>query len=185
MMIEDKIKWNKKYENALSEQKPSSLLLAYLEQIGRGEVLDIAAGMGRHAKTLAAHGCHVDAIEWSDVALESLAKIPGVNAIEMDLEEKCSLKKRYDAILCFNYLNRDLYPLMLTHLKSGGLLLFETFVRDDANEGTLANPSFLLEKNELLHVFCSLYIIEYKEWYIRKPDGRKALKASMAAKKPY
>ncbi|BDY12022.1 hypothetical protein HCR_03340 [Hydrogenimonas cancrithermarum] len=182
-MIEDKIKWNDKYKSAPPAQKPSPLLLAYLERIGRGEVLDIAAGMGRHAKPLAAQGCHVDAIEWSDLALEALEKIPGVSAIEMDLEEACGLKKRYDAILCFNYLNRNLYPLMLTHLKPGGLLLFETFVQDDANEGAPGNPFFLLEKNELLHVFCSLYIIEYKESYIRKPNGQKALMASMAAQK--
>ncbi|WP_300366349.1 bifunctional 2-polyprenyl-6-hydroxyphenol methylase/3-demethylubiquinol 3-O-methyltransferase UbiG [Hydrogenimonas sp.] len=180
-MIEDKLKWNEKYRSQPAPKHPSDLLIRHVEKLKGREVLDIAAGLGRHAQYLADHGCLVDAIEWSDVALESLKKIPRVNAIEADLEDGCFLTKKYDAILCFNYLNRNLYPVMLSHLKRGGILLFETFVEDDANEGSPQNPDFLLKKNELLHIFCPLYIIEYSEKFVTKENGQRSLLASLAA----
>jgi len=180
-MLEDKHRWNERYKTFPPPQNPSDLLLRYIDRIKGKDVLDIAAGLGRHSRILAERGFRVDAIEYSDVALESLRKILGVNAIEMDLENGCNLEKSYDAILCFNYLNRDLYDFMIKHLKDDGIILFETFVFDEENECAPKNPDFLLRKNELLNVFSSLHIIEYKESYVIKQDGQKALMASMAA----
>ena len=180
-MIEDKHRWNERYKTLPPTQNPSDLLLRYIDRIKGKDVLDIAAGLGRHSRILAETGCRVDAIEYSDVALESLRKIPRVNAIEIDLENGCSLEKSYDAILCFNYLNRDLYDYMISHLKDNGIILFETFVFDEENECAPKNPDFLLKKNELLKAFSSLHIIEYKESYVIKQNGQKALMASIAA----
>ncbi|WP_456390416.1 class I SAM-dependent methyltransferase [Hydrogenimonas sp.] len=182
-MRRDKKRWDEKYRTSQPPQKPSQFLIKHIQRLKGKEVLDIAAGMGRHAKALASHGCRVDAIEYSDIALEALANIEGVHPIEMDLDNICNLRKKYDAILCFNYLNRDLYPFMTSHLKQGGTLLFETFVDDKANEDTPSNKSFLLEKNELLRVFCNLYIFDYSERFIRRNDGKKNLVASLAASK--
>ncbi|SFP25436.1 class I SAM-dependent methyltransferase [Hydrogenimonas thermophila] len=180
-MIEDKYRWNERYKTLPPPQNPSDLLLRYIDRIKGKDVLDIAAGLGRHSRILAENGCKVDAIEYSDVAIESLRKIIGVNAIEMDLENGCSLEKSYDAILCFNYLNRNLYDFMINHIKDNGIILFETFVFDEENECAPKNPDFLLRKNELLKVFGSLHIIEYKESNVIKQNGQKALMASMAA----
>jgi tellurite methyltransferase len=180
-MREDKTRWNEKYRNAPPPQQPSPFLIKHLSRLKGKEVLDIAAGMGRHARVLADHGCRVDALEYSDVALEALESIEGVRPIEMDLDNVCPLGKTYDAIVCFNYLNRDLYPFITTHLKRGGILLFETFVNDAANEEAPSNPDFLLEKNELLRVFCALYIFDYSERFVHRNDGKRSLVASLAA----
>ncbi|WOE68751.1 class I SAM-dependent methyltransferase [Hydrogenimonas thermophila] len=180
-MIEDKHRWNERYKTLPPPQKPSDLLLRYIDCIKGKDVLDIAAGLGRHSRILAERGYSVDAIEYSDVALESLREISGVNAIEMDLENGCNLEKSYDAILCFNYLNRDLYNFMINHINNDGIILFETFVFDEENECAPKNPNYLLKKNELLKVFSSFHIIEYKESNVIKQNGQKALMASMAA----
>ncbi len=182
-MREDKRRWNEKYATLPPPLKPSPLLLRHLDRIGGKKVLDIAAGMGRHAAYLACLGFEVEALEFSDAALKRLSSIPGVHAVEADLDDICDFEKEYDAILCFNYLNRRLYPMILEHLLPGGLLLFETFVADERNEGTPLKPEYLLEKNELLQVFSTLYIVEYKEEFILKPNGQKALLASLAAVK--
>ena len=182
-MIEDKYRWNERYKTLPPPQNPSDLLLRYIDRIKGKDVLDIAAGLGRHSRILAESGCKVDAIEYSDVALESLRKIPGVNAIEIDLENGCSLEKSYNAILCFNYLNRDIYDFMISNLNKDGIILFETFVFDEENECAPKNPEFLLKKNELLKVFSSLHIIEYKESYVIKQSNQKVLMASMVTVK--
>ncbi|WP_201353132.1 class I SAM-dependent methyltransferase [Hydrogenimonas urashimensis] len=180
-MFEDKERWNRRYASQPPSGVPSELLLRHVDRIVGKKVLDIAAGMGRHARFLSKRGYYVDAIEWSDVALDALKKIPHVRAIEADLERGIALDCLYDAILCFNYLNRNLYPAMMSHLEKGGLLLFETFVADDANEGAPGNPDYLLQKNELLHVFCPLNIVEYSEKFVTREDGRRTLLASLAA----
>ncbi len=180
-MIEDKLRWNERYKNSPAPLKPSGLLLRYIEKICGKHVLDIAAGMGRHAGYLVNLGFYVDAVEWSDIAISRLSSIPGVTTIEADLDIIKDFEKEYHAILCFNYLNRRLYPLILRHLLPNGILLFETFVEDERNEGIPQKPEYLLKKNELLSVFKELYIIEYKEEFICRPGGQKALMASFAA----
>lgn len=161
--------------------KPSSLLTEHLDEIGGKSVLDIAAGMGRHAGYLANLGFNVDAMEFSDMAISRLSSIPGVRVIERDLDEIEDFPKSYDAILCFNYLNRRLFPIIRKRLLPGGVLLFETFVEDERNEGAPGKKEYLLRKNELLKVFNELYIFDYKERFVERQNGRRALMASLAA----
>ncbi len=180
-MIEDKERWNEKYATLPISLKPSPLLTEHIDEIGGESVLDIAAGMGRHAGYLANLGFKVDAIEFSDTAISRLSSIPGVRVIESDLDEIDDFPKSYDAILCFNYLNRRLFPIIKERLLPGAILLFETFVDDERNEGAPGKKEYLLEKNELLKVFGELYIIDYRERFVERANGRRALMASLAA----
>jgi len=161
--------------------KPSSLLTKHLDKISGKSVLDIAAGLGRHAGYLANLGFHVDAVEFSDTAISRLSSIPGVRVIERDLDEIEDFPKSYDAILCFNYLNRRLFPIIQKRLLPGGVLLFETFVDDEGNEGAPGKKEYLLRKNELLKAFGELYIFDYKERFVERQNGGRALMASLAA----
>ncbi len=180
-MIEDKQRWNEKYAKMPVSMKPSALLTEHIDKIGGKYVLDIAAGMGRHAGYLANLGFKVDAMEFSDAAISHLSSIPGVKAIETDLDEIEDFPKSYNAILCFNYLNRRLFPIISNRLLPGGVLLFETFVEDEKNEGTPGKKEYLLKKNELLKVFNELYIFDYKERFVERQNGQRALMASLAA----
>ncbi|WP_353662518.1 class I SAM-dependent methyltransferase [Hydrogenimonas sp. SS33] len=181
-MREDKTRWDERYRTRAVPDEPSGLLMRHIGLLAGKKVLDVAAGTGRHAKILAEHGCLVDALEWSDVALARLGTIENVTPIEVDLDRGPYPEGPYDAIVCINYLNRNLYPYFSKALKKNGILLFETFVASEANEGAPGNPLWLLEKNELLRVFCHFYIFEYEERFVTREDGRRTLKAFLAAR---
>ncbi len=184
-MKEDKIRWNEKYRSQRPPEHPSELLVRHIDLLENRKVLDIAAGMGRHAAYLARHGCRVDALEWSDEALRQLRTIEKVNAYEVDLDVGDLPEQKYGGIVCFYYLNRRLFPMIFDRLEPGGVLLFETYVADKCNEGAPTNPDFLLKKGELAEAFSDLEILEYTEKLTTREDGRIAMLASMAARKPF
>ena len=85
-MIEDKKKWNKKFSEMNFPDIPSKVVVEY-SHIAKGKkALDIAAGMGRNAKFLARQGFEVDALELSDVGIESQRAIKNVNTYQVDLD---------------------------------------------------------------------------------------------------
>ena len=58
-----------------------------------------------------------------------------------------------------------MYNRLIQGLKKGGILIFETFVKND-NEtynAPITNPSHFLRKNELLKAFLDLEILFYEE----------------------
>ena len=91
---------------------------------------------------------------------------------------------KYDLIVNVNYLNRRLVSQMKDALKSGGVLVFETFIvaHGDFNLPT-TNLDYLLRKNELLHSFIGLNIIYYEERVDVNLRGEKIKVASLVAKK--
>ena len=184
-MREDKIRWNEKYRSQSAPERPSELLVRHIGLLENRRVLDIAAGMGRHAAFLARHGCRVDALEWSDEALRRLRTIEGVETYEVDLDIGELPQRKYGGILCFYYLNRRLFPMIVDRLEPGGVLLFETYVANERNEGAPSNPDFLLKKGELPETFSDLEILEYTEKLTKREDGRTAMLASLVARKSF
>ena len=171
----DKIKWNKKYaEKGLDsfEIRPAEWLRAHqplLEGQEKGAALDLACGNGRHAFYLAQLGFEVDAVDISDVAISWLTQQArqqnlAVNPKIMDLSQDPLPEETYQVIVCFNYLERCLFPAIQQALVPRGLLFFETVYRDDiAILGSKMNPRFVLDYNELLNTFLNLRVLEYRE----------------------
>lgn len=78
-MIEDKIKWNKRFREMNFPDEPSKVVVEFAH-LAKGKIaLDIVAGMGKNSKFLAKLGFEVDALELSDVGIKSLRKIKNVN----------------------------------------------------------------------------------------------------------
>lgn len=121
-----------------------------------GEVLDVAAGSGRHARLMAAHGARVVALERDPAALALLAQLDGVEAVAADLEDgspwPLPAERRFAAVIVTNYLHRPLLPHLLDVLAPGGVLLYETFAQGNETLGKPSNPAFLLAPGELLDV---------------------------------
>ncbi len=184
-MEKDKEKWNKKYASGEYLLKnPSNIVKRFINIASKGKALDIACGTGRNALFLAEKGFEVDAIDISDVALENLKGRKNINPILADLDTYYLPEEKYNLILNINYLNRRLFPQIKEALKTGGVLIFETFTLNDRKDlWKPENRDYLLRKNELIKSFSDLHIIYFEEKTVEKPDGKKALVSSLVALK--
>lgn len=183
-MLEDKQRWNERYlENPMS-QEASALVKEYIGHAKVGQAIDVACGTGRNTHFLADMGFLVDAVDISDYALDRVKKSAMITKIDTDLDRYNLTPNKYDLIVNVNYLNRRLVSQMKDALRSGGVLMFETFIvaHGDFNMPT-TNLDYLLRKNELLHSFIGLDIIYYEEKIDINTRGEKVKIASLVAKK--
>ena len=139
--------------NSPSSLVPSAWIARFAPLIpAAGAVLDLACGQGRHARFLAGLGLTVEAVDRDEVALASLASVPGVTPRCADLETGPwpYAGQRFAGIVVTRYLHRPLLPLLLDALADGGVLLYETFMVGQERFGRPSNPDFLLRSQELL-----------------------------------
>lgn len=190
MAIEDKEKWDKKYKNTpqLLKQRDVSIKLKSIINKTRGKkALDIACGGGKNSIFLAKNGFSIDAMDISDVALESIEKkaFKNINTIQIDLEEKLDLKENYyDLIVQTNFLDRSIIPALKNSLKKEGLIFIETYMHHEINEKQASNKSFLLKKDELKELFKEDFkILDYDEFDNEDFELYKMRKQSIIAKK--
>lgn len=135
-----------------------------------GDALDVACGRGRNALWLAARGLSVLAV---DRDVDAVAHVTAsardrhltVVARVMDLESgRPDLPAAaFDVIVVTHYLHRPLFPALVSALKPGGLLVYETFTRAQAARGKPSNPAFLLEPGELRRLVAPLEILAERE----------------------
>src|SRR5437588_289188 len=180
--------------------EPASIVRELVPFLPAGQALDIACGTGRHSLLLAARGQPVTAVDLSSVALDILEARArsmhapvrrsaslletgrrlhrGLELTQADLERTQLPERRYDLILCIQYLQRSLFSQMASALRPDGVLVFETYTsaKLEFAEGP-RNPAYLLETGELREVFPELCVLFYRE--LRAGQGI----ASMIAKK--
>jgi len=187
--MEEREKWNRKYGDA--GRKPSThppeFLVSHAGEVLKmlpehPRVLDLAAGAGRNSIYLAERECHVLAV---DFALEGLrhcvrqASISGVHvqAISADLKTFVFPVCRYDLLMNFFFLQREIFPAMVDALKPGGLLLFETYTshHQAVHKGHSMRQEFLLKPGELQMSFPELITVF---------DEETATTARLIAQKP-
>lgn len=116
------------------------------------DVLDLAAGKGRHSRFFAARGHRVTAV---DRDVSGLAGIDDVEAVAADLEDGSPWplgSRRFGAVVVTNYLHRPLFADLLDALQPGGILLYETFMVGNERFGKPDRPDFLLKDGELLEL---------------------------------
>lgn len=183
-MQEDKQRWNERYLDNPMPQSVSPLLEKYIGHAKVGQAIDVACGTGRNSHFLADLGFLVDAVDISDYALERVKNSSTIKKIDTDLDKYNLAPNKYDLIVNVNYLNRRLVSQMKEALRSGGVLVFETFIvaHGDFNLPT-TNLDYLLRKNELLHSFIGLDVIYYEERVDTNLRGEKIKVASLVAKK--
>lgn len=156
-----------------------------------GEVLDVAAGSGRHARLFLDRGHPVVAIDRDAAALRALAgtrhgAAPGLHVIESDLEGSAPWPlagRRFAAVVVTNYLHRPLLPALVAAVAPGGLLVYETFAAGNERFGRPSNPDFLLRPGELLEaVRGELRVVAYEDLVVDSP--RPAALQRIAATRP-
>ena len=165
--------------------EPAQFLVEHIKLLPKGRVLDVAMGAGRNAIYLAKTGFDVEGVDISpeavNIALES-ARRAGITirAETADMEGNYRIEKGvYDAIICFNYLQRPLIPQIKDGLRKGGMVVYETFIVDQVQFGKPKNPNYLLKHNELLNMFRDFRCLRYREGII---EGRKATASIIAEK---
>jgi SAM-dependent methyltransferase len=112
-------------------------------------------------------------------ALARRLKLP-LDAAVVDLEDGSADlgTSEWELVLVFNYLHRPLFPALVRALKPGGVLLYETYTREQGRRGRPANPDHLLEPGELPRLVTPLEVVRHREGEV---DGRAV--ASVAARK--
>lgn len=76
----------------------------------------------------------------------------------------------FDAVIVTNYLWRPLLSSIVAAVGPGGVLLYETFSRDNGTVGRPANPAFLLAPGELLAAVAGLRIVAYEDGFLDAPE---------------
>ena len=157
--------------------EPSPFLMEHMDLLPKGRALDVAMGRGRNAVFLAGMGFETEGIDISPDAVNdalNLAAAAGVpvRALIADLEKGYLFEKdAYDLIVCFNYLHRPLFQTMKDALRVGGMVVYETFIVDQARFGKPRNPAHLLKHNELLRLFREFRCLRYREGIIGEKNA--------------
>ncbi len=168
-----------------SNPQPAQFLVDNIALLPRGRALDVAMGAGRNAVYLAEMGFEVEGVDISPEAVSKaleLAQKTGVTIrVEVaDLEaEYCTKRGTYDAVICFYYLQRSLISRIKDGLKKGGIVVYETYIIDQAQWGKPKSLGHLLKRNELLHLFRDFRCLRYREGII---EDRKAIASIIAEK---
>ena len=174
---DEKSLWNQKYRERshMSLEPDPFLVRAYSEFLAGaspGAALDVAGGVGRHTLWLAERGWTVKLVDVSDVGMEQARKNVSASGSARlvqfevaDLDRFRNLgTEQYDLVLVFFYLQRALFPALISALKPGGLLLYKTYtVAQKQFAGGPSHPMHLLQPDELLRAFASLRILHYHE----------------------
>ena len=163
---------------------PSPWILRFASLVVTGgRVLDVACGVGRHARFFAAHAYSVDAV---DRDLSSFVDIPAsVRAIQVDIESGPwpYSGEKFAGVVVTNDLHRPLMATLIDCVAPGGVLLYETFAAGNELYGRPSRPDFLLQPGELLEIVRGqLQVVAFEDIYLDSPKPAKVQR--IAAQRP-
>ncbi|MCP3662540.1 MAG: methyltransferase domain-containing protein [Gammaproteobacteria bacterium] len=162
-------KWDQRHQNTEDLGQVARVLEENLHLLpARGKALDLACGRGANALMLATAGLDVHAWDLSPVGIARL----DVAALEQDLIVHSVVRdviknppepNTFDVILISYFLDRNLISAIVSALKPGGLLFYQTFSQLAVSDCGPASADFRLAENELLHLFRELKVRVYRE----------------------
>ncbi|MCU7938017.1 MAG: methyltransferase domain-containing protein [gamma proteobacterium symbiont of Bathyaustriella thionipta] len=178
-MKEIRAKWNNRYEavhvpNQVIDvlELNQHLLPAY------GKSLDLACGLGGNALRMAELGFESHAWDISDSAIEKIQEFAQERQLNLSTRQ-CDISQHeqqdkmlaegFDVIIVSRFLLREIMPCLISSLRPGGLIFYQTFVQGQQdNDKTSAeegprNAHFRLESNELVKLFPGLTLRYYRE----------------------
>jgi SAM-dependent methyltransferase len=143
-----------------------------------GPIVDLACGRGRNTLARAREGIDCLGLDRNRDFLRALGAAAAgargrVDTACCDLESGYGIPVRpgtCGAILVFRFLFRPLASAIQSALAPGGLLLYETFTREQSAHGWgPRRPEFLLEAGELPRLFSGLEVLHHDESPIELP----------------
>jgi ubiquinone/menaquinone biosynthesis C-methylase UbiE len=124
---EQRVRWDLKYEQGLpSLTEPDPFFISAYQLFAEpsfpnaGKALDLAGGLGRHALWLASRNWQVTVVELSDVAIGKLSQAALERNVKLELlvgdaSEYKFEPARFDLIVLFYHLDRNLFPEIVLH----------------------------------------------------------------------
>jgi tellurite methyltransferase len=161
--------------------KPAALLAEYWtlfqKAVHLGPVIDLACGKGRNGLFLAANGIPVVLIDRSGDRLAEARFQARQAGVAADIRQSDLEKAGFDpladlaagGIMVFRYLHRPLIPAIRRSIRPGGILIYETFTRDQRRLGKPRNNAYLLKPLELKGWFRDWRILHYFECIKENP----------------
>ena len=134
-----------------------------------GQVLDVACGSGRHVRWFAQRSARVTAVDRDAAAVEPLRAIAQVVVADIEGAAWPLPGRRFDAVVCTNYLWRALLPTLIDSVADDGVLIYETFAVGNETVGKPSNPAFLLRQAEVLDAVGTLRVIGYEDGFADAP----------------
>lgn len=169
-------RWNQKYRENPGAWLESDPFLAwafsgYIQPLfpQGGSALDLAGGVGRHAIWLAKQGWDVTLIDVSETGVELARQNAGPLASHIhfaidDLTQFRASQTRFDVVMGFFYLEREIFPEIVKAVRPGGLLLYKTYTSDQLKlPGGPKEASHLLAPGELLRLVSGMRVLHYCE----------------------
>ena len=138
-----------------------------------GYVLDLACGKGRHSIFLSNLGYNVLSVDIDEYKLNCFdGKLIKKKVIDVENIKNWPLeKKKFNAIIVTNFLNRKIFPSIIKSIKKGGYLIYETFSEGHQKIGRPTNPNYILKPRELLRLSNEMQLVAYENIYINNPSN--------------
>jgi 2-polyprenyl-3-methyl-5-hydroxy-6-metoxy-1,4-benzoquinol methylase len=72
---------------------------------------------------------------------------------------------KFDVVIVFFYLEREIFPMLGAALRPGGLIVYKTYTHEHEKFAIhgLSHPMYFLCDNELLHAFPGFRVLHYRE----------------------
>lgn len=190
MPLEDASRWNTRYKERIDKnwiETPRRFLTENARYLpSTGLALDIAMGMGSNANFLLSRGLRVIGVDVSEVGVRaSMAKFPALMGVVADLTYFYLPENKFDVILNFYYLQRELWPEYTRALRPGGVLYFETMTERMLEGNQDINPHHLLATGELAKSFPTLEKLFYEEIATEEDSRITLATARLIARKPF
>jgi SAM-dependent methyltransferase len=187
----DLAKWQERYAQSTDTGRvPSPWIMEQCRTLPSGAlILDVAAGLGRHAIPLAAGGWAVLALDFVERAVRSAAgRQERVLGLVADARALPLRDASVDAIVCAYYLDRAAFPVFARLLRPGGRLIVETYTRRHLHLIAAGrargprDPRILLESGELPHLVGPLRLLASYEGLVEEGDTARYTAGIVAAK---
>jgi len=165
--------WDRKYNQSeyVYGKAPAQFLARNFHYISQGaKVLDMGMGEGRNAVFLARKGFKVTGVDISAVAVRKARKLARefgvrINTVVASLNKYKIEKNSLDAIVCFYYVDRSLTEKMMSWIKPGGVIIYESHndLQRNVKGSENYDKRYLLREGELLSMFKKFRILKFEE----------------------
>jgi SAM-dependent methyltransferase len=184
--------WEERYAGEVPRRSPSAWVLEASSRIpATATIVDIAGGIGRHAVPLAREGRRVVLVDFVEHAVRlAISEEPAVAGVVADVRHLPIAAGSAGAVLVTNFLEREVFPALISLLAPGGVIIYETYTREHGAlvEAGLAHAprcsSFLLDAGELRRLVQPLMVLDYREGQVTDAAGTRCVASVLAIKNP-